>query len=123
MVIIVFSKLTLREVNRRTNMHVEIVPEYRTFFVCYIFFCSFIICVYVNTTNNWFEIGGSLSVADPGFPVGRGHRAVGGAPTSDMGAFRQKHMQKRKNWILLGGGRAPAAPTWIRQCLWTILSD
>ena len=39
------------------------------------------------------------AVADPGFPVGGG----GGAPTSDMGAFWQKRMQKRKNWILLGG--------------------
>ena len=27
----------------------------------------------------------------------------GGAPTSDVGTFRQKRMQKRKNWILLGG--------------------
>ena len=36
------------------------------------------------------------------FPLGEGRRAVGGAPTSDVGAFRQKHMRKRKNWILLG---------------------
>ena len=47
------------------------------------------------------------SVADPRFPVG-------GAPTSDVGAFWQKHMQKRKNWILFVGG-AGGAP-WIRQC-------
>ena len=51
-------------------------------------------------------------MADPGFPVGGG----GGAPTSNVGAFQQKHMQKRKNWILLGGGGAGSAP-WIRQCI------
>ena len=44
-----------------------------------------------------------------------GRRAVGGALTSGMGAFWRKHMQKRKNWILLGG-HALAAPPWIRQC-------
>ena len=43
-----------------------------------------------------------MSVADPGFPVGGG----GGGPTSNVGAFRQKHMRKQKNWILLGGGGA-----------------
>ena len=35
------------------------------------------------------------AVADPGFPVlggGGGRRAIGGVPTSDMGAFRQKCM-------------------------------
>ena len=26
-----------------------------------------------------------------------------GAPTSDVGAFWQKHMRKQKNWIPLGG--------------------
>ena len=31
------------------------------------------------------------AAADPRFPVG------GGAPISDVGAFWQKHMQKRKN--------------------------
>ena len=40
-----------------------------------------------------------MAVADPGFPVGGG-----GVPTSDMGAFRQKHMRKRMNCVLLGGG-------------------
>ena len=40
---------------------------------------------------------------------GGGRRAVGGTPTSDVGAFWQKHMRKRKNWILLGGCM-PAAP-------------
>ena len=38
-------------------------------------------------------------VADPGFPVG-GERW--GAPTSDAGAFWQKHMRKQKNWVSLG---------------------
>ena len=28
-----------------------------------------------------------------------------GAPTTDVGAFRQKDMQKRKNWFPLGRGR------------------
>ena len=46
------------------------------------------------------------AVADPGFPVWVG----GGGWTSDTGTFRWKHMQKRKNWVPLGGG----AP-WIRQ--------
>ena len=46
-----------------------------------------------------------IPVADPGFPVGGG-----GALTSNVGAFWQKHMRKQKNWILLGGGRSPAAP-------------
>ena len=32
-----------------------------------------------------------------------GHRAIGGVPTSNVGAFQQKHMRKQKNWILLGG--------------------
>ena len=31
------------------------------------------------------------------------HWGGGGVPTSDVGAFWQKHMRKRKNWILLGG--------------------
>ena len=46
------------------------------------------------------------------FPLGGGRQAVGGALTSDVGAFWQKHMRKRKNWILLGGGgaRAGGAP-------------
>ena len=38
------------------------------------------------------------------FPLGRG------APTSDKGAFRRKHMQKRKNWVPL---EAPC----IRHCI------
>ena len=46
-----------------------------------------------------------MAVADPGFPVGGG-----GAPTSDVGTFQQKHMRKQKNWILLGGGRAGGTP-------------
>ena len=38
---------------------------------------------------------------------------LGGAPTSDVGTFWQKYMQKRKNWILLGGTRQrrPLDPT------------
>ena len=44
------------------------------------------------------------SVADPGFPIG------GGVPTSDMGVFQQKHMQKRKNWITFEGTRASGSP-------------
>ena len=39
------------------------------------------------------------------FPLG-GCRAIGGVPTSNVGAFQRK----QKNWILLGGGGAPAAP-------------
>ena len=69
-----------------------------------------------------------MAVADPGFPVGGGRRAAGGATTSDVGTFRQKCMRKRKNWILLGG-RAPAAPpgsatVWANQkCTVTYLSN
>ena len=37
------------------------------------------------------------AVTDPGFPVGGGTDPLG-APTSDMGVFQQKHMQKLKNW-------------------------
>ena len=48
------------------------------------------------------------SVADPGFPIGGG--MGGGVLTSDAYTFQRKHKQKRKKWILLGGG----AP-WIRQ--------
>ena len=33
-----------------------------------------------------------------------------GAPTSDVGAFRQKRMRKRKNWVPLGGGGAAVPP-------------
>ena len=53
-----------------------------------------------------------LSVADPGFPIGGGGGAepLGGAPTSNVGTFRQKCMRKRKNWILLGAARALPAP-------------
>ena len=43
------------------------------------------------------------AVADPGFPVGE-------APTSDAYTFRQKHMRKRKKWILLSGARAGGTP-------------
>ena len=39
------------------------------------------------------------------FPWGGGGGA--GAPTSDAGAFWQKRMRKRKNWVSLGGGRRP----------------
>ena len=42
------------------------------------------------------------TVADPGFPVGGAPTHWGGAPTSDMNTFQRKHVQKRKNWILLG---------------------
>ena len=48
-------------------------------------------------------------MADPGFPVG-GRRAVGGAPTSDVGTFWQKHMQKQKKWIPLRGEALVAPP-------------
>ena len=58
-------------------------------------------------------------MGDPGFPIG-GHQAVWGAPTSDAGTFRQKHMRKWKNWILLGGrastGSAPLDPPIIAKC-------
>ena len=43
------------------------------------------------------------------FPLG-GCQAIGGTPTSDIGAFWQKHMQKQKNWILLGGHMPEAPP-------------
>ena len=42
---------------------------------------------------------GFTAVADPGFPVGGGVDPLGGAWTSDMGAFWQKCMQKRKNLV------------------------
>ena len=46
----------------------------------------------------------TCSVADPGFPVGGGGvDPLGGVWTSDTGAFQQKCMQKRKNWVLQGG--------------------
>ena len=50
----------------------------------------------------------SMSVADPGFPVG-GRRPRRRAPTPEAAMFRKICMSKRKNldpW----GGRAPAAP-------------
>ena len=50
-------------------------------------------------------IGNQWRIQD--FPLGgapTGAELLEGAPTSDMGAFWQKHMRKRKNWILLGGG-------------------
>ena len=47
-----------------------------------------------------------LPVADPGFPVGGGAEPLGGAPTSDVGAFQQK----RKNLIMLGGARRRRPP-------------
>ena len=43
------------------------------------------------------------------FPLG-GRRPVGGAPTSDVYTFRQKHMRKQKKLILLGGARASSIP-------------
>ena len=33
-----------------------------------------------------------------------------GAPTSDTGAFRQKRMQKQKNWVPGGAGGFPLDP-------------
>ena len=39
------------------------------------------------------------AVADPGFPVGGACTRYGRAWTSDAGTFRQKCMQKRKNWV------------------------
>ena len=67
----------------------------------------------LESTYNW----NNKVVADQGFPV-RGRRAVGEAPTSDVGAFWQKRMQKQKNWIPFGGGtcRRCPPPRWIRQC-------
>ena len=60
------------------------------------------------------------TVADPGFPIGGGgHRPIGGVPTSDTYTFRQKHMQKRKKLILLGGVRRRRP--WIRQWCGVIL--
>ena len=65
-----------------------------------------------NTKYALFVIVLYLPVADPGFPiVGGGVLSRWGGATSDVGTFRQKCMQKWKNWILLGvGGRSPAAP-------------
>ena len=40
----------------------------------------------------------SVLVADPGFPIG-GHGPIGGAWTSDVGAFWQKCVQKQKNLV------------------------
>ena len=61
----------------------------------------------VNHSNSNWE---SLTVADPGFPVG-------GAPTSDTYTFRQKHMRKWKKLILLGGwvhaGSVPLDPPMV----------
>ena len=60
---------------------------------------------------------GSMSAADPAFALGRTLTHWGGAATSDGGAFRWKHMQKRKNWIPLGGGirqqRPPDPPLHV----------
>ena len=49
------------------------------------------------------------TVADPGFPVG-GRGPVRGVWTPNVGTFWQKCMQKRKNWVLYGGGHAPSMP-------------
>ena len=46
--------------------------------------------------------------ADPGFPAG-GCRPIG-RPTSDVGAFGRKHMQKRKNGVHWGRRRRPFDP-------------
>ena len=53
-----------------------------------------------------------VPVADPGFPSEEGGAPSHwwGAPTSDVGTFWQKCMQKRKNWILLEGVHAGSAP-------------
>ena len=65
----------------------------------------------LGSSNVLGEINKLTPVVDLGFPVRGRRRAVGGgALTSDVGAFWQKQMQKRKNWILLGGGHVPAAP-------------
>ena len=45
----------------------------------------------------------SITVADPGFPVGR-------APTPEAAMFRKICMSKRKNQDPWVGGGAPAAP-------------
>ena len=57
-----------------------------------------------NSRWEWTESG-----ADPGFPVvgeGGGTNLVRGGTDvhCNAGAFWQKFMQKRKNWVLLGGG-------------------
>ena len=58
-------------------------------------------------------------VADPGFPVGGG-----GAPTSDVGSFRQKCMRKRKNWVGGAHWRRPLDPpvvSYFRIVLVTVV--
>ena len=51
-------------------------------------------------------------MADPGFLVVGGSRAVGGAPTSDVGAFQQKHAKMKELDPVEGeGGGAGGAPT------------
>ena len=54
---------------------------------------------------------------DTSFPVAQRYDTSGGsrisrcgAPTSDVGTFRQKCVQKRKNWILGGAGGDPLDP-------------
>ena len=56
--------------------------------------------MFVAESNLAWGLGWSL-VADPGFPLG--------GASSDVGAFWQKPMQKRKNWVPLMGGE-PATP-------------
>ena len=54
-----------------------------------------------------------LPMADPGFPVGGG----GGGWTPDTGDFWRKCMQKRKDWVHVGGacaGHAPLDPPMFR---------
>ena len=71
-----------------------------------VFFRSYYL--FVNMATKTYLPTGRQSVADPGFPIvgGRGWGVAThwGVPTLDAGAFRQKRMQKRNDWVLLGGG-------------------
>ena len=63
----------------------------------------------LNGEHNCLKVK-QKSVADPGFPIGGAPTHWGGAPTTDAYTFWQKHMRKRKKWILLGEVRAGGAP-------------
>ena len=63
---------------------------------------------------NYFSTNANdTSVEDLGFPVGGVPTPMRAMPMSDAGTFRQKRMQKRKNWVVLGGHRRrpPASAT------------
>ena len=48
----------------------------------------------VSTMTGFINFPHTITVADPGFPVGGGRGPVRGAWASDVGAFWQKCMQK-----------------------------